>query len=1314
MKKIKNDELFSSGTCHLEGTLFLPSLLRSVFLGKAVRQTDEDYDLPPGLKFQDECSRAFRIFNNAYKIFESSTQNASEIEKWSVTRKFVIQFFKAVLGYDVKDSAPKVISERSYPILTRVNSLPLVIVSSDYELDEIVDRLKVEERKKSAFSLCQEYLNASDDDLWGFVCNGTKVRLLRDSLSFSRPSYLEFDLSKIANNSENGAYSEFTDLYHFLHSSRTIKIDSRTVWDDWKIVGENEGQRVKDGLSDNVRLAISVLGKGFISNKNNEALRNSIKTGALSNQAFLNELLCLMYRFIFVFCLEERDLLNTDKKDTTNYEHYLKGYSFKRFKNSCRLSRFYNSFNDAYESAKIVFKSLANGEKRLSLPALGGLFKTQKCYHLKDCSLSNDSFFEAMRLMRWATTEGDVLTLIDYRNMGSEELGSVYESLLELSVQIDCDLGEFSFIGYDNAKVSKKSTQGSERKNTGSFYTPDCLVQELIKSALEPSLNKKIKSSSNPEQAILSFKVIDPACGSGHFLLAAARRIAQELASIRSGYESVSPIVYRQAIYDVIKNCIYGVDLNEQAIELAKMALWLEGYCEGRPLSFIDSHLIFGNSIFGVFDLNVLKTGIPSEAYSPRKCDDKDVCAQYKKENINFLSKLEEISTQTDLFLSKETDDVFEKIQLLDSKTENTVEDVEQKESLFKGIMKAERESSIYCACDLYTASFLITKNTKNESLIPTSKHIFSVIHDKSLFVENSADNNLLRYAQKICEENHVLHWPLIFPFIKITGFDCILANPPWEKAKMEAQPFFLNRFPVISQAENASKRNKMIGYLSEGKLSSTGNKIGDSIVFESQKQLYKEFTDKTSMYEGISNFTHLKKEKGGRFPLSGIGDCNLFALFTELVFNLSSKNENSLAGLVVPRNIATGDATKLLFEKLADGNLVSLYDFENRLQLFPIHSSYTFCLLTIGKCDKACYAFYLHDPKEIGDERREFSLNKDDIALLNPNSLNAPVFRSNKDFSIAKKIYQNSKILYNEHTKENPWKLDNLSMFHMTNDSYLFKDSKLDDCVPLYEGKLMHQYDCRFATYCTDDKGKLSTKNVEYLQKVDPSYVAQFHFYINENEVKKRYQQREWTNKWALGFRCLASATNERTLIATVFSTKQGSGNSLNMLLPNVREELASCFLANFNSIVLDYVHRLKQSDANVNLFILRQDPFLGPEKFNDSAIAFIVHRVAKLVRNCDAINECFLTNYPAYEYQSERERLELRCEIDAYIAMLYGLSYEELNYILDPSDVVGDDYPSVTFPTLKSNEISNYGEYLTKRLVLENFQKITNGELL
>lgn len=151
MKKIKNDELFNSGTCHLEGTLFLPSLLRSVFLGKAVRQTDEDYDLPPGLKFQDECSRAFRIFNNAYKIFESSTQNASEIEKWSVTRKFVIQFFKVVLGYEVEDSAPKVISERSYPIITRVNSHPLVIVSSDYELDEIVDRLKVEERKKVHF-----------------------------------------------------------------------------------------------------------------------------------------------------------------------------------------------------------------------------------------------------------------------------------------------------------------------------------------------------------------------------------------------------------------------------------------------------------------------------------------------------------------------------------------------------------------------------------------------------------------------------------------------------------------------------------------------------------------------------------------------------------------------------------------------------------------------------------------------------------------------------------------------------------------------------------------------------------------------------------------------------------------------------------------------------------------------------------------------------------------------------------------------------------------------------------------------------------
>lgn len=164
---------------------------------------------------------------------------------------------------------------------------------------------------------------------------------------------------------------------------------------------------------------------------------------------------------------------------------------------------------------------------------------------------------------------------MNYRDMDSEELGSVYESLLELVPVVTLGGGAriFGFVGDDE----EGSTKGNARKLTGSYYTPDSLVQELIKSALEPVIAQTLKANpQEPVKALLGLSVCDPACGSGHFLLAAARRIAEEVAQLNAADGNPLPDDYRHALRDVVAHCIYGVDKNPMAVELARTALWLE------------------------------------------------------------------------------------------------------------------------------------------------------------------------------------------------------------------------------------------------------------------------------------------------------------------------------------------------------------------------------------------------------------------------------------------------------------------------------------------------------------------------------------------------------------------------------------------------------------------------------------------------------------------------------------------------------------------------------------------------------------------
>ncbi|MDF5722933.1 MAG: restriction endonuclease [Rhizonema sp. PD37] len=413
--------------------------------------------------------------------------------------------------------------------------------------------------------------------------------------------------------------------------------------------------------------------------------------------------------------------------------------------------------------------------------------------------------------------------------------------------------------------------------------------------------------------------------------------------------------------------------------------------------------------------------------------------------------------------------------------------------------------------------------------------------------------------------------------------------------------------------------------------------------------------------------------------------------------------------GAIVPTGIATDDTCKRFFGDLTQKqNLSSLYDFENKEAIFSaVHRSYKFSLLAIsGKpIKRGNFAFFLTQPRQLDNQARLFQLSPQDIALLNPNTLTCPVFRTSGDAELTKKIYQRVPVLENECTGSNPWGISFMRMFDMANDSGLFKNEAGNNLVPLYEAKMFHQFTHRWATYT--DSGE--TRDLTDVEKGDTSFAVQPRYWVSRVEVENKLSDK-WKKDWLLSFRDVTNSTNERTAIFSLLP-KVAVGHKAPLIFLNKASSKLYClFFTNLNSLVLDFVARQKIGGTSLSFFILKQLPILPPESYTPKDIEFISTRVLELVytawdmqpfakdMGCD--REPFIWN-------SNRRAL-LRAELDAYYAKLYGLTRDELRYILDPADVYGEDFPSETFRVLKNNEIKQFGEYRTRRLVLEAWDKM------
>ena len=376
------------------------------------------------------------------------------------------------------------------------------------------------------------------------------------------------------------------------------------------------GNRIRDGLSLAVKESLVALGKGFLQHEHNTALREKIQTGTLSSKDYYRQLLRIIYRFLFLMVTEERDLVyeSEDKSEATQRlkKFYLQFYSIARLRKLSESHYVYEAqFNDLWQglvNTFLLFEGGSNGKKLGIQPLNGDLFSYDAIADLQNSLINNKLLLECVKNLNEFTDENKNLGAINYRSLDVEELGSVYEGLLELHPVIE------NIEASNPAHINFTFHEGTDRKTTGSYYTRPELVNELIKSALIPVIEERLKEHTGNKEAqakaLLKLKVCDAAAGSGHMLLAAARTIAWYLARVQSGEENPAPSVYRKCLREVIQHCIYAVDYNPDAVELCKLALWLEGHNSGKPLSFLDHKIRNGNSLVGVTDLSVLEKPI--------------------------------------------------------------------------------------------------------------------------------------------------------------------------------------------------------------------------------------------------------------------------------------------------------------------------------------------------------------------------------------------------------------------------------------------------------------------------------------------------------------------------------------------------------------------------------------------------------------------------------------------------------------------------------------------------------------------------------
>jgi hypothetical protein len=1070
-----------------------------------------------------DCAAAFELLS---EVWQEIRLEVAEFDTSKLRDKWLMPLFE-LLGHELTylRGHTEIAHKKTIPLTHQsVVKVPVWMLDFGQSPDEKPSEGR---SRRSPHELFQEYLDMTPDS-WGIICNGQSLRLLHDYHKSLTRNFVEVDLEAVF---ESLDFDAFRALWRIFHAN-AFKPGAKGVLPIEKLrdFSRQEGTEIGKELRFQVLEAIKVLGNGFLEADVSGNLTTALKEDPVALMTFYRSLLRIVYRLLFLLYVDNKPNW-TPAQDRV----WSSSYSITRMRREAEdaaaedgkiyFARAHSE--DHWEGLKVVFKIIREGTTAFNTkihPYGGDLFAEESLWKLKDAPLHNQDLLKVIRLLtifeRRSRGRNRQIYRVNFRNLRIDALGSVYEALLDIAPVLK-ENGRFDF------------GDGAERKLSGTYYTPPALVAEIVKAALIPVIDDRLAgvNESDQEAALLNIKVVDPACGSGAFLIQAMDALAGRLCEIRYQGESPTDEQLRAARRDVVTKCIHGVDLNPMAIELCKFTLWLHVAHPELPLSYLEPVIVCGNALVGIplkaqverekkrlaearedvkkrTDLSqkqkqsALKKleyvgwpdSIPDEAFNPVTGDIPGVAAQLKRQNKS------EREGQLGLpFQREETHRELRAKKYLSFKklSEDNIVAQRQKRELYERWRTDEDTRRQLFEADFWCSAFFWRGEEDEDA--PTHAR-FREIREQNLngqpvsYWEDNLTERVRNFA-KLPEPGNpqssglgFFHWELEFPDVDAQGgFDCILGNPPWERIKLQEQEFFepLVEHQIfgpyaraIADAKNKGGREKIIRQLDE-----------------SCPDLLTAFQNAKHASECDAKFVR----ESGCFPLTAVGDVNTYTLFAEKTRELACPLGRS--GIIVPTGITTDDTTKRFFGDLTKTRTLVGYlgmDNEGSPPIFPgiDHRNKFGFLLMSGRelnIEEPEFTFGVSQSAWIHDPVRRFKLTGDDLSLLNPNTRTCPVFRTNADAELTKLIYRRVPVLVNESTSENPWGIKFQAMFHMSNDSgeWFEEPEDLDELGYRLSGNV-YVHDGRKVLPATNPKNGVPYDNV-YLPLFEAKMVHHF-----------------------------------------------------------------------------------------------------------------------------------------------------------------------------------------------------------------------------
>ena len=1174
---------------------------------------------------------------------------------------------------------------------------------------------------------------------WGILTNGGVWRLY-DHLSRPRATgYFEVDLENALEPENEDALRAFYLL--FRRESFILRDGAVATFLESAL---EEGKRYEAQVAQD--LSSVVFTRVFPSLVNALAEKSGEDLPEVRQAALI-----FLYRLLFVLYAEDRGLLpvNDTRYDDYGMRKRVRDDVADRMASGDRYSdkvaRYYNHLMS-------LFVEIDEGDASIGLPPYnGGLFAPDAAPLLQGVQLGDDVVAQIVYDLSHTDTKGE-RRFVNYRDMSVQQLGSIYERLLEQEPVRD-DSGEI---------VVRPNPYA--RKDSGSFFTPQELVDLIVDRTVKPLVEERLEAFEkraaelssdhrprserlaelvklDPAAEALDLKILDPAMGSGHFLVTAVDTLSDWIAERVENPgdvpewmegEYVSPLVERveairrdivgraresdwaldesqlsdQTIIRrmVLKRCIYGVDKNALTVELAKVSLWLHSFTVGAPLSFLDHHLRCGDSLIGLRvtdatkELNRLGGLFASSAIAGAEAA------------TSGIQRIEEMS-DADVSEVRESASLFGEVEETTAELRGLLDFLCGLGWLTAGMKKRSQRDF-----EAPLVDFLEQNSQSAYRLLSRGPDAVDEVNPGNLEGSESDFEELWGDARSIAEREGFLHWEVAFPGVwrgwqdarPQGGFDAVIGNPPWDRIKLQEVEWFATRAPRLALAPTAAARRALIRELRE-----QGDPLADD--FDAAK-------------ERADSLGQLVR-RSGHYPLLGGGDINLYSLFVERAMGLVKPD--GFVGLLTPSGIYADKTAARFFKSVSTSGRVSgLFDFENRKIFFKdVHASFKFCVLALGgeerRFDKTECAFFLHDTETIKNPERCFALAPDDFARVNPNTGTAPVFRSRRDSDITRRIYERHPVLVDRSGdgERRTWPIRYRTMFHMTNDSHLFRTGAQLDAegfypvegnrwkrgdeffLPLYEGKMVQAYDHRAASVVVNPENlnrPAQPRETSLEEHTNPNWLPNHQYWVPESECG-------WTSgsEWVLGFKEITAPTNVRTFIAALFPAV-GFGNKVPILKPETEERNEWLLMANLNAMVFDFATRQKIQGQTLNLFIVEQLPVIAPDdydrQFGDKTareivrqhvleLTYTAHDMAPFARDLGYEGRPFVWD--------EEDRRHLRARLDALYFHLYGLSREDAAYVMD------------TFPIVRREDEARFGRYRTREMVLAYMNVLASGDV-